>query len=319
MRSAATSRQAPDAEAAAAIGAEVLGCPAWARRFETGLRHYVFEVVSDRGRAVVRLSRPEDARIAEDALYWSKLLRPLDVPMPEVLAADTTMRRHPYPYLVLERLAGQDLGQVIDTLGKRELRRLAHRLSAVQSIVSALPPGRGYGFAGRLEGPFPQSSWADSVAASLARSRRRIRNAGIVEEALCDRVASAAEALSGYLANVQSTPFLHDITTKNVILDGPRLSGIVDVDDLCFGDSLFLLGLTRTALLAHRKNPFYVEAWLEILSPNSEQRAALDFYTALFCLDFMSELGQRFNRGAPLAADRGYLQRLRDLLARYLT
>jgi hypothetical protein len=36
---------------------------------------------------------------------------------------------------------------------------------------------------------------------------------------------------------IRATPFLHDTTTKNVIVthDGV-VSGIVDVDDLCFGD-----------------------------------------------------------------------------------
>ena len=200
-------RQPPDAGTAAAIATEVLGVPARARRFETGLRHYVFDVQSERGPAVVRLSRAEDAKIARDALYWSEMLRPLGVPLPRVLDADTTMQRFPFPYLVLECLAGRDLAYVIDRLSQQELGDLAQRLASVQAIVGGLPTGRGYGFTARLEGPFPQATWADSVSASLARSRGRIRRAGVVDERLCDEVEAAADSLTCYFDSVPGDAF----------------------------------------------------------------------------------------------------------------
>jgi aminoglycoside phosphotransferase (APT) family kinase protein len=112
--------------------------------------------------------------------------------------------------------------------------------------------------------------------------------------------------------------FLHDITTKNVIVDGARLSGIVDVDDLCFGDPLLQVGLTRMALLASDHSATYADAWIDLLGPRREQVAALDFYTALFCIDFMAELGRRFNRAEPQPVEKTYVERLRTLLDRYL-
>ena len=48
------------------------------------------------------------------------------------------------------------------------------------------------------------------------------------------------------------------------------------------------------------------------------QSSALDFYTALFCLDFMGELGHRFNRPEAEPVDRAYVERLQGLLDRYL-
>ena len=79
--------------------------------------------------------------------------------------------------------------------------------------------------------------------------------------------------------------------------------------------SLFLLGLIKTALLAHGQSPRYAEAWLAVLAPGAAQRQALDFYTALFCLDFLGEIGLRFNRETAIAADRDYLARLQQILA----
>ena len=298
---------------------EVLAAPVRVARFPTGLKHFVFEAASGQGDAVVvRISRREDVGVAQDALYWSERLRPLGIPLPEVLHADMTMARHPFPFMILERLPGRDLDFVVDRLARDELHSLARRLAEVQTIVTELRPGRGYGFSPRMEGPFPDNSWQETIATQLSRSRQRMRDAGIVSEHHADRVEAAANGFTDYFARVQPIPFLHDITTKNVIIDGARLNGIVDVDDLCFGDPLFLVGLIRMALLANDHSAAYADAWLDVLGPDRDQCAALDFYTALFCLAFMSELGHRFNRPEATTVEKAYVERLCDLLDRYL-
>ena len=267
---------------------------------------------------MVRISRREDVGVALASRYWSDRLRPVGVPLPAMRHADMTMERHPFPFVVLERLPGRDLGFVVDTLSHDALRGLARRLAGIQTVVSGLPLGRGYGFSPRLEGPFPHLSWKDAIAASLSRSRKRIRDLGIVSERHIDRVEAASDGLATYFERVQPTPFLHDITTKNVIIDGTRLSGVVDVDDLCFGDPLFLVGLIRMALLANGHAAVYADAWVDAVRPDTEQRAALDFYTALHCAGFMAELGHRFNRSKAVPADKAYIEQLKDVLDRFL-
>src|SRR5262249_27831106 len=124
---------------------------------------------------------------------------------------------------------------------------------------------------------------------------------------------AATESFGPYLEQVAPTPFLHDITTKNVIVHDGRLSGIVDVDDLCFGDPLWLIALIRMALFAHAHDPVYLDEWLDVVRLDREQAAALDFYTLVHCVGFLSELGQRFNRAEPALVELGYLVRLQTL------
>ncbi len=313
-------RNEPDQEAATAIAREVLAGSVEVARFPTGMQHFVFLATSHgKQEVVVRISRRDQLELARDALYWSQRLRPLGVPLPEVLLADMTMERHPFPFLILERLPGRDLGFVVDRLSRDELSGLARGLARIQAIVTALPPGSGYGFTPRLEGPFPHRSWKSSIEADIARSRQRIREAGIVREGHADLVDAACESLADYLLSVPPTPFLHDITTKNVIVGGVRLSGIVDVDDLCFGDPLFLVGLIRMALLANGHNSAYADAWIEVLRPCRDQRRALSFYTALFALNFMGELGHRFNRQEAAPVEASYVERLQALLEGHIS
>ncbi len=301
------------------MAGEVLARVRRAERYPTGLMHFVFEATNDRGQSVVvRASRREDVGVAQNSIYWSERLRPLGVPMPELLHADVTMERHRFPFIVLQRLPGRDLKFVVDDLSPTEMHRLAARLVEVQAAVTGLGNGRGFGFTPRMEGPYPHGNWRGCVDGALARSRKRIGKAGMVSEHYVDMVEAAAANLDHYFDHVQATPFLHDITTKNVLIDEGQLTGIVDVDDLCFGDPLFLLALIRVALLGNGHRSDYIDIWLDILRLDDEQTAALNFYTASFCLDFLSEIGHSFNRDQPVPAETERVERLQDLLVRHL-
>ena len=73
-------------------------------------------------------------------------------------------------------------------------------------------------------------------------------------------VAAERDALDALLAK----PFLHDMTTKNVIAtETGRFSGIVDIDDLCFGDPRYVIALTLAAVLTSAGPISYVEGWMK--------------------------------------------------------
>lgn len=92
--------------------------------------------------------------------------------------------------------------------------------------------------------------------------------------------------------------FLDDTTTKNVLIDQGQLSGIVDVDTVCFGDPLLTPALTQMALLKSAFDTDYISFWAEALLLNLGGRRHLALYTAIFCVIFLSELGQQFNKEA---------------------
>jgi aminoglycoside phosphotransferase (APT) family kinase protein len=99
-------------------------------------------------------------------------------------------------------------------------------------------------------------------------------------------------------------PFLHDTTTRNVIVtpDG-AFSGIVDVDDLCFGDPRYVVALTLASLMVMDGPIRYVDAWMNLA--NYQHDTIFQLYVALFIVDFMSEHGQAFNGNVlPSSAER---------------
>ena len=268
------------------------GCaPAAVQRFTTGARHHVFEIrFKDRPPVVIRIGHPSARAEMTGAVYLSGLLRPRGVPLPAILAEDAQAKR---PWLVLERLPGTDLAAVISALSDGQLDRIAARVAQAQAIAAQTGTAGRYGYAVRPE-QAPHSAWSHVIDAHLARSGRRIASARLFDAGLVDRVQHELTVARDSLDRVAPTPFLHDTTTRNVIVtpDG-GFSGIVDVDDLCFGDPRYPAALTLAVLMAQDGPIGYVTAWLRHAGQTDDR--VFRFYVSVFLLDLMSEHGQTFN------------------------
>jgi aminoglycoside phosphotransferase (APT) family kinase protein len=226
----------------------------------------------------------------DGAVHLSGLLRPRGVPFPEILAENT---KGELPWLVLQRLPGRDLGGVMADLTGAQLERTAISVSRAQAITAKTASAGRYGYA-VLPEQAPYSTWSQVLEANLDRSRRRIASARLFDPTLVDVVQTALGVRRERVDQIEPGPFLHDTTTKNVIVtpDG-NFSGIVDVDDLCFGDPRYPAALTLVVLLAYGGPTEYVSAWLRHAEKPDDPTFRL--YVALFLLDLMAEHGQVFN------------------------
>ena len=279
--------------------------PSAVRRFTTGAEHYVFEAIfKEREPLVVRITKPRSRSRCLDSAALSNLLRPLGVPLPKLLEDGST---EPLPYLVLERLPGKDLGDVVNDLSSLALQRIAAHVADAQSIVAATHTAVHYGYAASPDRA-PLKTWADVLDQNLARSRERIEAAGLFENDVITTVAALVDGARAQLNAIPATPFLHDTTTKNVIVTpNGEFSGIVDVDDLCFGDPRYAIALTQTAMLNQNGPIDYVDCWLS--RAGYKKDALFWLYVAVFFVDFMGEHGQRFN-GNQRPSSKGQRQRL---------
>lgn len=282
----------PTPSLAAMVAEMTTGCvPRNVRRFCTGAAHYVFEAeFADDSSIVVRMGVPERRAGLADGVYLNTLLRPLGVPLPRVLATGID---RPLPWVVLERLPGTDLGDAIDSLSDQQLGAVAKGVAHAQAITARLGTAKCYGYAAKPEDA-PEAVWSAVLEANLARSRARILNAGLFG---LEPVEAVAELIAYRRIELDARPaiaFLHDTTTRNVIVASTGLlSGIVDVDDLCFGDPRYAPALTFVALLASGKPATYVDVWMHTSGYQDDRIFRL--YVALFLVDFMSEHGQYFN------------------------
>jgi Ser/Thr protein kinase RdoA (MazF antagonist) len=283
---------APNSVIASDLAAAAVGrMPIEVRRFSTGSHHYVFEATfEDRAPVVVRIAAEHSRSAMAGALKLSRLLRPRGVPLPEIIAEGVN---HHFSHLVLERLPGTDLGNVMRGLSDSTLAFIAMKVAQAQKITSKTASGTRYGY-GIEPSNAPHERWSQVLVDNLTRSRGRIAAAKLFDEDVVDAIAKMVAAFRAELDALPPVPFLHDATTKNVIVTpGGSFSGIVDVDDLCFGDARYVIALTLASLMASGGPTSYVDAWMS--STNYRNDRIFRLYVALFIVDFMSEHGQEFN------------------------
>ena len=310
----------PTEEDARRILSEITGQPVCdLRRFSNGLAHFVYDVkLADGQNLVVRLTRPAQQPDFAGAVYWSELLRPLGVPLPAVIHAELDHHVYGFPVLVLERLPGVDLGDCYTSLSNDQKREIARLIVDVQRCAATLPTGRGYGYASSPDDPSLRPTWRDVLDASLRRSREWIHTAGEMDDDVVDRVEREVDQFNAHFERVEPTCFLHDTTTKNVMVHEGRLSGIVDVDSVCYGDPLWVLALTNMALRSMGGDQVYVDAWVDELDLSDEARTAMALYTSMHCVAFLGEIGQRFNKDVAPPVDHAYRRRLESVLGELL-
>jgi aminoglycoside phosphotransferase len=283
----------PNAVVASHLAAAALGSlPTEVRRFGTGSHHYVFEATfRDREPVVVRIAGEHSRSAMAGSYELSQLLRPKGVQLPKIIVEQLN---HRFCHLIFERLPGTDLGEVIRGLSDSSLEAIAAQVAKAQRIATKTATDRRYGY-GVKPTDAPHARWSQVLQDNLARSRGRIVAAKLFDQDPVDAVAKMVAAACDELGALPPIPFLHDTTTKNVIVTPEgAFSGIVDVDDLCFGDPRYVVALTQASLMVMDGPIRYVDAWMNLAGYQNDK--IFQLYVALFIVDFMSEHGQAFNR-----------------------
>jgi hypothetical protein len=237
--------------------------PVSATRFKTGNHHFVFDVRLRSGtRVVARTTTSSNRGAMASAATMSRLLRPLGIPLPVLLAEDLESG---FPCLILERLAGTDLGFRLQAEPSGDFLAIAAALVDAQERVSRIvfPGPLRYGYAMEPSAA-AHPTWLAAIFGSILSARDMIAACGR-DTSSCDTLLDLAVRMGDLLVAQPPTPFLHDTTTKNVLVaDDGSFSGIVDVDDLCFGDPRKTKALTMAALLSEGLPTGYVDGWLRL-------------------------------------------------------
>ena len=220
-------------------------------------------------------------------------LHGLGLPVPSVLHSDLTYSSYPFAYVITDAFPGRDLGFELAGMTATQMTRLAEQIVGFERQVSRLPLGSGYGFKpiGAAGG---HGRWIDAVRAdrSLILAPGDVAGDLGVDRDFADLIADVRRALdrsSARLEEIEPICFLDDLTTKNVIVHGGVLQGVVDFDVVCYGDPMYWLALTQVAILSDVGQPgqFYVDELIRLWAPSAFEMANFALYSALHAAEFL--------------------------------
>lgn len=288
------------------------------KRFSTGKAHYVYDVTTDKRPIVARIAREDSIYFFKGAVYWYPKLQERTVPLPNLIYSELNPTKHGFAVMIMDRVPGKDLGDIYETLSKEEKKELADQIVSFQLKVHGMPLGPGFGYAHSYDDQKLHKNYIDVIYAHLERSKSRIKDEEIVGYDLIEQVRRIIEKYRSYFTAVEPMGFLDDTTTKNVLIDNGRLTGVVDVDFVCFGDIVQLLGLINMALLEKKCDTDYVDYLSERLSLTEEQKTILNVNTLLYAIDFLTFHGHSFNKGESINIEKDEINHLKSIVTKYI-
>jgi aminoglycoside phosphotransferase (APT) family kinase protein len=215
-----------------------------------------------------------------------KTMRGLGIPVPTVVASGIVDLEELWTYIILNKIPGRDLYYELTQMSRVQITRLAEQIVSFQASVSTLPHAEGYGW-GQIGIGGPDPTWfyvfqSDEEAAPPESNVSRLDECRIMVHGMKVR-------LQPYLNTIRPICFLDDLTTKNVLIEDDCLTGIIDLDCVCFGDPLWTIGATGGCIVSDigPEHLFYFEELCRCTGINAEQRQAVNLYASLRALEFL--------------------------------
>lgn len=256
-------------------------------RMTTGEQYFVFDIKTTNSEYVIRMTDTDHKKNFISAIYWQEKLIPLGIPLAKFIKSDLDGEHSQFPALLMLRLPGDDLCNIYANLTDSDKKNLANEIVKIQAATNVLPDGAGYGITASYEQTPENNSWYDFLMNRLLLFKDIIRKNAVFDENHVTKVISIAKDIKEELRSIPARPFLWDASERNVIIDKGKITGIVDVDDVCFGDPLFVLALTSVALESEGHDTLYTDYWAEALQLDKKAQFRLEFYRLFYTVVFM--------------------------------
>ncbi|WP_183091279.1 phosphotransferase family protein [Streptomyces radicis] len=259
-----------------------------ARRVPMGRSHFVFTVELASGEHVIaRITRPGRAECFAGFAYWRRQLARVGVPVPRVLSMDLTTTVLPWPIMLLEKASGDDLCNVYADLTAAEKRGVADDLLDIRDRVRSLPPGPGYGGVANYGDLRCHPHWSDVLREYFTGAIDQLTPSQRQRPAVGE-IRGALRELRPEFDRIDPLPCLIDATHQNVLVHEGRVTAIVDLDEVGFGDALYPLGVARAGLLARGPEADCIEHVAAPLCVGPVRRRVFDLYSAIACLKMLA-------------------------------
>jgi protein O-GlcNAc transferase len=266
----------------------------------------VFRVVLADQRSVVLRVSPKAKAFAFTQRNLDSL-RKLDLPVQRVLGAGPTSTGG--SFIILDWLPGRDLVQELPNLDRRQMTRIAKTVTGFQKRVGTLPQSPGFGW-GPVRHNAGTATWTEIFGPTTGS---HAIGDGTSLDLLRARLRLVRQTIEPYFTTIQPDCFLDDLTIKNLLTDDGEVSGIIDIDYVCYGDPLMSVGTTIALIAADLGDEarFYGRELIRCWKPAGDTRRAVGFYAALWAVGMLS--------AAIASGDRDRIARLETVAEEMMT
>jgi len=285
--------------------------PLQIERMVIGICNEVYGVALPLKKVIVRMNTDESQLRGVErniALFSS-----LNIKVPSLITSDYSKKEFPVGYQILSYLPGKDLGQVIESMSDNELKALAVEIADIFRKLASIPTNGKFGWVGADE-----SRLVDSWAKIMRQDKVEERNnqTGVVGEKLVNREKELYEKYRPYFDSVKSILHYDDISSKNVLINEGKFSGLVDLDEVTYGDPLAAIGSIKASWYGTHYGEVYTSAVEDVLKLTDDQRKMVTVYALFNRILWLSERGIKFNENTNTEVDMDAVKKDKDLINR---
>ncbi len=269
-------------------------------RITIGICNEVYCVVLSNTELIVRLSP------TSKYLYGSHVHIPefksLGIKVPDILKEDYSQTLIPFCYQIQSKIAGQDLGVVIEALSASQLIALAGEIATIFKKVASVPVTSQFGVIWGGDNDV-SDSWSERMKIWVQESIDRGRITGVMDDEIESIATHFYSDFESYFHSIKPTMYYGDICSKNVMICEGAFNGLVDLDGLTQGDPLEALGRIKLSWYGTSYGELYSNAIMSKLNLDKQQRRLIAMYALLNQISWMCENGIQFNQNTKPIVD----------------
>ena len=207
----------------------------------TGKFNSGFFVTAGADEFVLRVAPPKDTvflfyerdMMRQEPGIHRLLLEKTDVPVPQIVAYDDSNEIIDRDFIVMKRLPGAALCDMMGVDHGRVMRRVGECLAKVHALTAER-----YGYLGEHRPMEPQASWAEAFEVMWRKLIEDIAGVGHYDRGECRTMLSLLERHMHLFERPVRASLLHmDVWAENILVDAEGdLTGLVDWDRALWGD-----------------------------------------------------------------------------------
>jgi len=280
------------------------------KRMTMGICNEVFLVSLPSRQIIIRMNTDGSKMMGSEKHI--PLLKSKGIHVPEIIASDYNKNLVPFAYQIHSKIEGQDLGQVIAGLSDEQLKGIAKEISIIIKKLATIPTNGKFGWwAGNNQQPLCDT-WLEVLQPD--KIIERDKKTGLVGNTYIKMVQEIFEKYGDYFDNVKSTFYYDDMSSKNVIINQGKFSGLVDLDTMAYGDPLEAIGRIKASWYGTKYGETYTNAVERNLDLNDSQKEMVTVYAFLNRVHWLSEIGIQFNKNTSTSIDQNAVKKSKKVI-----
>ncbi len=262
----------------------------------TGLANEVYMVNYQNKEAIIRLNK--NSSPLKGSSHFIPLFKAQGIRVPEIIFEDYSKKLVPYYYQILTKLPGTDIKNVVHKLSTPQLKSIAKELALIIKKLRRLPTSGKYGYRESTVSGL-SSSWTLVMRKMIQEIRQRGKKNHLIDTKIDDLLNILWNEYKPYFNSVPSIFYYDDMSSKNVMIEKGKFTGLVDVDGVVYGDYLEAIGRIKASWYGTKYGALYAEAVMKELRLNNKQREMVTVYAILNRIFWLSRMGGNFNLHTP--------------------